>query len=62
MRICKLSNGKICQLLQHDVPVKFDSRPGWSLVARPLEGHLTTPWWVQATEIVWILEITKPKA
>ena len=60
MRVCKLSklsNGKICQLLQHDVPVKFDSRPGRSLVACPLEGHLTTPWWVQATEIVWILEI-----
>ncbi len=58
MRICKLSSGKICRLLQHDQPVKFDSRPGWSLVARPLEGRLVTPWWVQATEIVWILEIT----
>ena len=56
--VCKLSSGKICRLLQHDQPVKFDSRPGWSLVARPLEGRLVTPWWVQATEIVWILEIT----
>ena len=60
VRVCKLSNGKICQLLQHDVTVKFDRRPGWSLVARPIEAPTTQQavWWVQSTQIAWILEIT----
>lgn len=59
MRVCKLSNGKVCQLLQHDVPVKFDSRPGWSLVARPIEAPTTQQavWWVQSTQIAWILAL-----
>ena len=59
VRVCKLSNGKICQLLQHDVPVKFDSTPGWSLVARPIEAPTTQQavWWVQSTQIAWILTV-----
>jgi hypothetical protein len=60
MKVAKLCDGRLCELLRHDVPVLFDQNPGWSLVARPIgeRAHRQAVWWVQSTQITWVLEIT----
>lgn len=59
MWICKLSDGRLCELHKHDTSVCFDARPGWSLVVRPIgERPLRqSAWWVQSTQIQWRMEI-----
>lgn len=60
MKVAKLSDGRLCELLHHDVPVRFHPHQGWSLVARPIgdRPHRQAMWWVQCTQITWVLEIT----
>lgn len=60
MLICKLSDGRLCELIRYDTSVRFDQRPGWSLVARPIgERPLRqSAWWVQSTQIQWIQQWT----
>ena len=45
MKVAKLCDGRLCELLRHDVPVLFDQNPGWSLVARPIgeRAHRQVP-------------------
>lgn len=58
MKVAKLSNGRIVELLLHDVPVLFDPSPGWSLIAYPLNASVMRQnlTWVQSTTIVWSLD------
>lgn len=61
MRVSKLNDGKLVELLRHCVPVQFDTSPQhWCLVARPLNLPTTsgrkTMWWVPSTSIAWHLD------
>jgi hypothetical protein len=59
MKIAKLSDGRLCELLYHDVPVRFHPHPGWSLVAHPIgdRPHRQAMWWVKAKQITWVLDV-----
>ncbi len=61
MRVAKLNDGRVVELMRHCVPVQFDPAPHhWCLVARPLNLPTTsgrkTMWWVPVTSIAWHLD------
>ncbi len=56
-RFAKLADRRLVRLIRHNVPVLFDTRPGWSLVALPLEGKPKELWWVPSTSVAWFFSM-----
>ena len=61
MRVAKLSNGKMVELMRYCATVKFDPTPDhWCLVASPMNSQKTsgrkTMWWIPSTSIAWHMD------